>query len=199
MIVGFDQDDESIFREQLDFIQAARIPVSMTGMLQAMPKTPLYDRVAQEGRLITESTGDQFVLSNIVPQQMSRRVLYEGYRWLVAQLYDFENYRRRTLGFLLNRGDQVHAGANLHKGDLQRLLRVLWSTVVRGGPRRAWFTLSLIGTALFRRPSVVKEAVSFAVVHQAFFEYMEALGQRLEAAIHELPEDSRQVLPLLPS
>ena len=31
MIVGFDNDDEAIFREQLEFIQAARIPVSMTG------------------------------------------------------------------------------------------------------------------------------------------------------------------------
>src|SRR5206468_4110162 len=33
MIVGFDNDDESIFEEQLRFIQDARIPVSMTGML----------------------------------------------------------------------------------------------------------------------------------------------------------------------
>ncbi len=53
MIVGFDHDDESIFEEQLRFIQEARIPVSMTGMLQAMPKTPLHDRMAKEGRLVT--------------------------------------------------------------------------------------------------------------------------------------------------
>jgi radical SAM superfamily enzyme YgiQ (UPF0313 family) len=39
MIVGFDNDDESIFEDQLRFIQEARIPVSMTGLLQAMPKT----------------------------------------------------------------------------------------------------------------------------------------------------------------
>ena len=51
MIVGFDADDPTIFEEQLRFIQEARIPVSMTGMLQAMPKTPLYDRVKKEGRL----------------------------------------------------------------------------------------------------------------------------------------------------
>ena len=40
MIVGFDHDDQSIFEEQLQFIQEARIPVSMTGMLQALPKDP---------------------------------------------------------------------------------------------------------------------------------------------------------------
>ncbi len=35
MIVGFDHDDPSIFEEQFRFIQDARIPVSMTGMLNA--------------------------------------------------------------------------------------------------------------------------------------------------------------------
>jgi len=45
MIVGFDNDDPSIFDEQFQFIQDARIPISMTGMLNAMPKTPLYARL----------------------------------------------------------------------------------------------------------------------------------------------------------
>jgi hypothetical protein len=188
MIVGFDHDDESIFREQLDFIQEARIPVSMTGMLQALPKTPLYARVAREGRLVAETTGDQFEFSNIVPAQMTRRGLYEGYRWLIAQLYDFRNYRARTLAFLLHRGPQVHGGANIRAGDLRRLARVLWETVVRGGPRRAWFTLSMLGATLLRRPSVFKEAVSFAVVHKAFHEYMERLGAELEQALESLPD-----------
>jgi radical SAM superfamily enzyme YgiQ (UPF0313 family) len=186
MIVGFDNDDASIFEEQLRFIQDARIPVSMTGMLQAMPKTPLYDRVAREQRLVAESTGDQFVLSNILPKQMSRQALYEGYRWLVGQLYDFRNYRKRTLAFLLHRGAQIHGGRNIRRGDLRRLFQILHETVLRGGPRRAWFTLSLLGTTLLRRPSVFKDAVSFAVIHHAFYGYMRRLARELDAAIREL-------------
>ena len=186
MIVGFDHDDVSIFEEQLRFIQEARIPVSMTGMLQAMPKTPLYERVEREGRLITESTGDQFVLSNIVPQLMSRRALYQGYRWLAEQLYDFRNYRARTLAFLLGRGAQINRGRNIRKGDLRRLASVLRDTVLLGGPRRAWFTLTLLGATLLRRPSVFKEAVSFAIVHKAFYEYMRELQGLLDAALEEL-------------
>ena len=185
MIVGFDHDDATIFEEQLRFIQEARIPVSMTGMLQAMPKTPLYDRIEREGRLITESTGDQFVLSNIVPSQMSRRALYEGYRWLAEQLYDFGNYRERTLAFLMSRGTQVQGGRNLRPRDLRRLASVLRDTVLFGGPRRAWFTLSLIGATLLRRPSVVKEAVSFAIVHKAFYEYMRQLQTVLDRALQD--------------
>jgi hypothetical protein len=190
MIVGFDHDDESIFEEQLDFIQTARIPISMTGMLQALPRTPLYDRVEREGRLLEESNGDQFAFSNIEPAQMTRRQYYEGYRWLVGALYDFRNYRARTLDFLLHRGDQIHRGHNVRRGDLHRLVRVLWSTVVLGGPRRAWFTLSLLGATLLRRPSVFKEAVSFAVVHQAFHRYAEQLQRDLETVIGELSTEA---------
>ena len=40
MIVGFDNDDASIFEEQFRFIQEARIPISMTGMLNALPRRP---------------------------------------------------------------------------------------------------------------------------------------------------------------
>ena len=48
MIVGFDHDDTSIFEEQFHFIQQARIPISMTGLLNAMPTdAPL--RASEEG------------------------------------------------------------------------------------------------------------------------------------------------------
>jgi len=191
MIVGFDADDESIFEEQFVFVQEARIPVSMTGMLQALPKTPLYARITKEGRLLHETNGDLFAFSNILPAKMSRRRLYEGYRWLLSQLYDFDNYRKRTLAFLLHRGAQIHRGRNFRKGDLQRLWRVLIATVVRGGPRRAWFTLRLLGATLLRRPSVFKDAVSFAVVHQAFHDYMERLASELDRIIGTFDDRSR--------
>jgi hypothetical protein len=65
---------------------------------------------------------------------------------------------------------------------------VLHETVIRGGPRRAWFTLSLLGATLLRRPSVFKEAVSFAIVHKAFHTYVEALVRDLDARVRELPD-----------
>jgi len=184
--VGFDHDDETIFEEQLRFIQDARIPVSMTGMLQAMPKTPLHDRMAKEGRLVAESTGDQFVFSNIFPKSMSRLELYKGYRALIGDLYEFRNYRKRTLDFLLHKGEQAAQGIHLRTGELRTLGRILTQTVLRAGPRRAWFTLSLLGATLVRRPSVFKDAVSFALVHKAFHDYMQALAGHLDVAIAEL-------------
>ena len=199
MIVGFDHDDETIFEEQLRFIQEARIPVSMTGMLQAMPKTPLHERVEAEGRLIAESTGDQFVFSNILPKSMSRIELYRGYRRLIEQLYDFRYYKQRTLDFVLHRGSQVKgaSGASVNASEGRLFLRILRETVLRGGPRRAWFTLSLLGATLLRRPSAFKEAVSFAITHKAFQEYMESLCLHLDFAIAQLERQGaeRETLP----
>ncbi len=51
MILGFDSDDAAIFDAQRAFITHARIVNVMVGMLAAIPKTPLYARLAREGRL----------------------------------------------------------------------------------------------------------------------------------------------------
>ncbi len=186
MIVGFDNDDPAIFEEQLRFNEEARVPVSMTGMLQALPKTPLHERVSAEGRLLDESGGDQFVFSNIEPSGMTRLELYRGYRRLVRELYDYPSYRRRTLDFLLSRGSQVHGGRNVRSGDLALFGRVLHELVWRGGWRRGLFSLGLLGRVAVRRPSVIKEAVSFALVHKAFADYVDDLVGRLDRTIEAL-------------
>ena len=199
MIVGFDNDDASIFEEQLRFIQDARIPVSMTGMLQAMPKTPLHERMAKEGRLVAESTGDQFVFSNILPKAMSRIELYKGYRALIADLYDFRNFRARTLEFITHRGRQVGERLQVRREELRVLARVLRDTVLVARPRRAWFTLSLIGATLLRRPAALPDAVSFAIVHKALYEYMQSLDRHLERVIGEIEASSSEALALAPA
>ncbi len=186
MIVGFDHDDASIFDEQLRFIQDARIPISMTGMLQAMPKTPLHARVAAEGRLVGESSGDQFVFSNILPQSMSRLELYRGYRELVTKLYDFRAFHERAMAYLLGKGANVSRKLAVGRAEVQLLGRILWRTVVRASPRRAWFTLSLLTRTLLHRPSVFADAVTLALVHQALYDYVHVLRRHLDRAIAEL-------------
>lgn len=186
MIVGFDHDDASIFDEQLEFTQASGIAVSMTGMLQALPRTPLHARISKEGRLLAESTGDQFVFSNIQPMLMTRLELYRGYRNLIERLYDFRNFKRRTLEYLLRRGSQVTRGANLRPGELALFFRIIWHTILRARPRRAWFTVSLLFRAALLRPSVLKEAVAFAVIHKGLYEYMQQLVGRLDTRIAQL-------------
>jgi radical SAM superfamily enzyme YgiQ (UPF0313 family) len=197
MIVGFDHDDPSIFDEQFRFIQDARIPVSMTGMLNAMPKTPLYERLKRAGRLMAESVGDQFVFTNIVPQGMSRLQLYEGYKHLLERLYSYRNYRRRAMQLILNKGTQIETHLLASGQDLRLFLRVLWTCLLRASPRRAWLTLSLMIETALRRPRAIRDAVTFALMHKHLYEYMRTTCDRLDQLVHEIKQlpDELRMLP----
>jgi radical SAM superfamily enzyme YgiQ (UPF0313 family) len=201
MIVGFDHDDASIFDEQFHFIQDARIPISMTGMLNAVPKTPLYERLREAGRLMAESVGDQFVFTNIVPSGMSRVQLYEGYKHLLERLYSYRNYRQRTMQLILNKGAQIETRLLAGAQDLRIFLRVLWHCMLRASPRRAWFTLSLMAETALRRPRAFRDAVTFALIHKHLYEYMRHTCRQLDhlaRQVKHLPEDIG-VLPRSPA
>jgi hypothetical protein len=55
MIVGFDHDTTKIFVLQEDFFKSSRIPITSLGPLVALPTTPLFARMQQEGRLVAEA------------------------------------------------------------------------------------------------------------------------------------------------
>jgi radical SAM superfamily enzyme YgiQ (UPF0313 family) len=186
MIVGFDNDDPSIFEEQFQFIQDARIPISMTGMLNALPKTPLYTRLKGEGRLISESVGDQFVFTNIIPKGMSRLDLYEGYRRLLNRLYDYGNYRRRAMALILHKGGVQQSRYFGTYEDVGVFLRILWTCILLASPRRAWLTLSLIVETMLRRPRALREVVTLALLHKHLYEYVRDTSRQLQALIEEL-------------
>jgi radical SAM superfamily enzyme YgiQ (UPF0313 family) len=196
MIVGFDNDDPSIFDEHFRFIQEARIPVSMTGMLNAVPKTPLYERLKTAGRLIAEPIGDQFVFTNIIPSGMSRVQLYEGYKNLLERLYSYRNYRRRAMQLILNKGAQIETRLVASGEDLRIVLRVLWTCILRASPRRAWMTLSLVIETALLRPRALRDAVTFALIHKHLYEYMRDTCKGLDELAHELkkvPDDLRML------
>ena len=86
MIMGFDNDDAGIFDRQIQFVREARISFSMSGMLSAIPKTPLHERLAAEGRLDTADTNE--FGTNVVPLLISREDLLDGYMRVLNELYD---------------------------------------------------------------------------------------------------------------
>jgi radical SAM superfamily enzyme YgiQ (UPF0313 family) len=99
MIMGFDHDDQEIFDRQIQFIQQARIAFSMSGMLAAIPKTPLHDRLAAEGRLDLADVPE--FGTNVVPLRMSREELLDGYLRVLNELYDPDAYFARTEALFL--------------------------------------------------------------------------------------------------
>ena len=128
-IVGFDSDDAGIFDDQFQFIQENGITLAMVGMLQAIPKTPLYDRLKRDGRLVEEDPS-----CNFVPQQMSRDELRQGYWDLVKRLYTPQAYLDRyfkvyeSREYLERRAEICRkAGEGKRWPTLVYGLRLMWS------------------------------------------------------------------------
>lgn len=114
MIMGFDSDDASIFDRQLEFIREARISFSMSGMLHAIPKTPLHDRLREEGRLDL-SDPPEFG-TNVIPLLMSREELRDGYVRVLNELYDPAAYFERTEALWLDPNWRIgNEGSDYHR------------------------------------------------------------------------------------
>jgi radical SAM superfamily enzyme YgiQ (UPF0313 family) len=99
-IVGFDNDPEDIFERQINFIHESAIPLAMVGLLTALPDTQLWRRLEKEGRLLTESSGNNTDCSlNFVPKMNETR-LVEGYKTILRNIYSSREYYGRALDCL---------------------------------------------------------------------------------------------------
>jgi radical SAM superfamily enzyme YgiQ (UPF0313 family) len=102
MIVGFDNDDATIFDAQSTFIREARIINAMIGMLHAIPKTPLHARLAADGRL--DPADEPEFGTNVIPLRISREQLRDGYIKVMNELYEPEAYFGRLEDLYLDQG-----------------------------------------------------------------------------------------------
>ena len=100
MILGFDHDDTTIFVAQKRFLQDAHIAHAMIGILHAIPKTPLYDRLAAENRL--DYDDEPSYGTNVIPLQMSRAELTDGFIELMRDVYSPRAYFDRVDDLFLN-------------------------------------------------------------------------------------------------
>ena len=159
-IVGFDHDQPSIFQRQIDFIQKSGIVTAMVGLLQAPTGTRLHARMAKEGRLRTEFSGDNVDgMTNIVPL-MSMETLNAGYRQILQHIYSPAPYYRRIRTFLREyRAPQVRD--RIRFSDILTIARsVYWIGLV--GRERVQYWKLLLWTQ-FRRPRLLVQAITLAI------------------------------------
>lgn len=94
MIVGFDNDDPSIFAAQKAFIEQSSIVEVMLGMLYALPKTPLHARLMQERRLDLEDKSP--FGTNVIPVRMTRQELTSGYVKTMREIHESASFFGRV-------------------------------------------------------------------------------------------------------
>ncbi len=96
MMIGLDEDDESIFEEISDFVMREKISAPRFHVLTPIPGTPLYEELRSAGRIINDNLG-WYSGGKVVfqPKQIDPVVLQQKY-W---ELYD----RTFSLGGIFRR------------------------------------------------------------------------------------------------
>jgi radical SAM superfamily enzyme YgiQ (UPF0313 family) len=99
-IVGFDNDPLTIFDTQIKFIQKSGVVTAMVGILIALPRTKLYERLKKEKRLLKETLGNNTdFTTNFIPR-MDYELLISGYKKVLSTLYSPKHYYERVRTFL---------------------------------------------------------------------------------------------------
>lgn len=171
-IVGFDRDTPAVFEQQRRFILASGIMVAMVGLLTALPKTPLYERLKREGRLVEDAahSDNTRARTNIVPRSMTLAQLTAGYQRLYAELLGDGAIAERIRNKLAHFGTP----AQLVRERPLEAARIVWRLLTRGiapgGAGRTWHFLRSLPLA---RPRLLPLALNDWICGLAMRDYAE--------------------------
>lgn len=164
-ILGFDSDPPDIFERQFEFIQKSGIVTAMVGLLTALPRTRLHQRLVAENRLVAGSTGNNTeAVCNFIPR-LGRETLTEGYRRLVQSLYEpgaFYARARELLAHHRAQGPRTH----ISLGHVRALFRSFWKLGLRH--RGRWEYWKFLGHTLAHHPQAFGMAVTLAIYGHHF-------------------------------
>jgi radical SAM superfamily enzyme YgiQ (UPF0313 family) len=161
-IVGFDNDRESIFQRQIEFIQRSGIVTACVGVLTALPETRLYKRLQNTKRLIKHSTGDHTSTSglNFIPK-MDADVLLRGYKKIKSTIYAPKNYYERIRIFLKDFKPRKVKSTKARLYHFRALFSSLWLLgFMDKGRYHFW---RLIFWSLFKKPRLFPYAIGFSL------------------------------------
>ena len=163
-IVGFDSDPPDVFSRVTSFIQKAAIPVSMVGLLSALPGTQLTQRLKKEGRLLMESNGSNTTLDlNFIPV-MNSEILIEGYKKILSTIYEPRQYYARVLEFLSHYRPKVKQRTKA--ADLVAFFNSIVKQGIIGSDRLHYW--KFLFQAYWRNAAAFSEAVTLAIMGYHF-------------------------------
>lgn len=197
-ILGFDRETDGAGERIEAFVEAAAIPLVMINTLQAVPGTKLWDRLAEEGRIVAGDVGDMATgVMNFLPDRPIADILTEQ---LAAwdHLYAPTQYLKRTLRCILNMrptraalGEatpptaprQAAAGGNPTDTLLQlRLLgKIIWRFGLASRGRLEFW--KALWTVWRRNPSRIKRFLTLLVIGDDVLCFTEVIHQRAEPAL----------------
>jgi len=131
IILGLDTDTSETERHLIEFIDRSNIPILTINILQALPRTPLWDRLAIAGRIVE----DPELESNVRFLRPYDDVL-DSWRRSVAYAYKperlFARFKHQVDATYANRLRTSGAG-KLTRSNLRRGVTLLANSIVRVG------------------------------------------------------------------
>jgi radical SAM superfamily enzyme YgiQ (UPF0313 family) len=132
IILGLDTDTPQTGERILEFVERSQIPMLTINLLEALPRTPLWDRLQEEGRLV-DGTGRE---SNVVFRLPYDEVV-ATWRRCIAAAYRPEAVYRRFAHNLVhtypNRIKPPASEARASWANIRKAIRMLRNIVVRVG------------------------------------------------------------------
>jgi len=160
-IVGFDNDNVSVFQEQINFIQKSGIVSAMVGLLNAPTGTKLFKRMQAENRLLDFFSGNNMDGSmNFIPK-MNYGELISGYSKIIHTIYSQKEYYYRLKKFLNNYKLPEWSRNKIRFTEIKAFIRLIWllGTLEEG---REYFW-KLLAFTIFKHPQKFALSMTMAV------------------------------------
>ena len=194
IILGLDTDTPDSGERLLDFIDQSQIPMLTINLLQALPRTPLWDRLARESRLVEDEDRESNVQFRLPYEQV-----VDTWRECMARAFTpealFARYRHQLHATYPHRiklppSKQRASWANIKKG-LRILGRILWTVGVRGDYRREFWRFTW---PLIKRGDIENIIGIGLVAHHLILFAREASAGRMNAS-HYSPKLREALVP----
>ena len=139
LIMGLDTDTEQTPLAIAEFIRASRAPIQAVNILYALPKTPLYERLQEAGRIVLDDHRD----SNIQFLQPYEQVV-ANWRRVIAEAYEpkalYHRYATQAEKTYPHRRSPKHPLLQATPRNLRRAFSIFTRLVWRAGLRADYRT-----------------------------------------------------------
>ncbi|WP_036478697.1 B12-binding domain-containing radical SAM protein [Myxosarcina sp. GI1] len=185
-IIGFDGEKSGAGDRIVRFVEQTEIPLAMFSMLQALPKTALWDRLEKEGRLLNADKSaniNQTSLMNFVPTRDIEDIARE-YVDAFWQLYDPAAYLDRVFRYFMKLGKAKKAQSSRTLWiSIRALSIILWRQGVL--PETRWLFWRNLARVIRHKPDQLSRYITLCAYLEHFTEYRSIVREQIETQLAE--------------
>jgi radical SAM superfamily enzyme YgiQ (UPF0313 family) len=186
IIMGLDTDKPETSRALMQFVEQSRIALLAINLLQALPKTPLWDRLARENRLIHDEDRESNVDFRLPYDEVVNawrqcmKLVFEPESVFARYRYQVEYTYRNRLKVPVSR--EQRSWANIKRAMIM-LRNIVWKVGLRGDYRKVFWKFAF---ACLRRGDLEGLIGATMIAHHAIVYARQAAQGQQNASNYSL-------------